>query len=192
MAASYNNTEIVELLIEHGADLTMLTDKYAESNVRVSQMYFACGKGHADMVRLLMRAGCPCNVNDFIIAAESGHTELMTVLVARGLDGAGDPRVKTFLNYKVMMPAGRHAKSNSNPELLRICDAMHTAHSKHSKSSPSDALAFMRERIPGVVRERDRMRGEEAAATAAHEAAELIRSHEREAQLQAEREKAVG
>ena len=119
---------------------------------------------------------------DYALAASLGHTEVMTVLLARGLDGAGDPRVKIFLNHLVMMSA----KSNSNPEILRMCDAMHTAHSK----SPSDALAFMRKHIPGVVRERDRMLGEEAAATAAREEAELIRSYEREAQLQAERAKA--
>ena len=115
---------------------------------------------------------------DYAEAAESGHTEVMTVLLARGLDGAGDPRVKIFLNHVVMMSA----KGNSNPEILRMCDAMHTAHSK----SPSDALAFMRKHIPGVVRERDRMRGEEAAAGRAVK----LQAERAQAELLAERARA--
>ncbi|CAG0910911.1 unnamed protein product, partial [Cyprideis torosa] len=65
-AAQHGHTDIVELLIKHGADVNIL------STSGNTPLIVACTNGHADVVRVLLKHGANREVHN-----ENGHTPLM-------------------------------------------------------------------------------------------------------------------
>jgi len=65
-AASAGHTDIVRLLIAHGADVN------AQSSTGNTPLMYACAGGHEEVVRVLLEAGANVEVHN-----ENGHTPLM-------------------------------------------------------------------------------------------------------------------
>ena len=93
------NKEIVELLIENGADVNYETDAYF-----YTALMRASGQGHAEIACLLLNHGANVNAEDdwqltsLMRAAESGHFEVVRLLLERGADTSlRDDRGKTAL-----------------------------------------------------------------------------------------------
>ena len=60
-AASAGHTDIVRLLIAHGADVN------AQSSSGNTPLMYACAGGHEDVVRVLLEAGAHVEVSRYII-----------------------------------------------------------------------------------------------------------------------------
>ncbi|XP_070092820.1 kinase D-interacting substrate of 220 kDa isoform X17 [Equus przewalskii] len=80
-------TEVVELLLSHGANPSVTGLQYS-----VYPIIWAAGRGHADIVHLLLQNGAKVNCSDkygttpLVWAARKGHLECVKHLLAMGAD----------------------------------------------------------------------------------------------------------
>ncbi|XP_067661991.1 ankyrin-3-like [Haliotis asinina] len=79
--------EVVELLVENGADLSLVCDR--GSNI----LHLACSKGHLEVVKYVISQNIVDingkeiqNMTPVMMAAKSGHKEVVEFLVSRGAD----------------------------------------------------------------------------------------------------------
>lgn len=85
-AADAGDTELVELLLTAGADISL-----QDANGQTA-LHLAAASGHVDIVRLLLRAGADVNAQDpsgwtpINQAATVGHAEVVQVLLQAGAD----------------------------------------------------------------------------------------------------------
>ena len=100
-AAAYNNWQVIELLIESGADIHARTDNPSQAGTRpfvyppptgFTALLFAVREGHREATTALLDAGSDINdkVSDgqsaLVIAAANANWELAAQLVDRGAD----------------------------------------------------------------------------------------------------------
>ena len=84
-ACWHGNKEIVELLIENGADVN-----YADEGEFRTALMMASHHGHAEIVQLLLKHGADVNAEDdynatsLTRAAEEGHLEIVHLLLEYG------------------------------------------------------------------------------------------------------------
>ena len=85
IASKEGHTEIAELLIANGADMSMLlTHKGRTALMHSSE------EGHTEIAEFLIANGADVNASDYdgrtalILASEGGHTETAELLIAKG------------------------------------------------------------------------------------------------------------
>ncbi|XP_067661916.1 putative ankyrin repeat protein RF_0381 [Haliotis asinina] len=87
-AAQYGHKEVVELLVENGADLSLVCCR------GINILHLACSKGHLEVVKYVIsqnivninsRGGIQ-NMTPVMMAAKSGHEDVIEFLVSRGAD----------------------------------------------------------------------------------------------------------
>ena len=84
IAAANGHTELVEVLLDHGADVNI------PDNSGMLPMHAASEGGHAGAVKILLAAGATTDVHNdygetpFHAAAEGGHSEIITMLLDHG------------------------------------------------------------------------------------------------------------
>uniref|UniRef100_H2ZNF9 Poly [ADP-ribose] polymerase n=1 Tax=Ciona savignyi TaxID=51511 RepID=H2ZNF9_CIOSA len=86
LAAGYNNAEVAEYLIEHGADVN------AQDKGGLIPLHNASSYGHVEIAALLIKSNASVNATDrwaftpLHEAAQKGRTQLCTLLLAHGAD----------------------------------------------------------------------------------------------------------
>lgn len=86
LAAGYNRTQIVQRLLQHGADVQ------AKDKGGLVPLHNACSYGHHEVTELLVRAGANVNATDLWQftplheAASKGRREVCSLLLAHGAD----------------------------------------------------------------------------------------------------------
>ena len=86
LAAGYNRTRIVQLLLQHGADV------HAKDKGGLVPLHNACSYGHFEVTELLIRHGANVNAMDLWQftplheAAHKGRTEVCSLLLSHGAD----------------------------------------------------------------------------------------------------------
>ena len=96
----YGRTEIVKLLLDHGADLHAWYD---------FALRYAADDGHTDTVKLLLDRGAKIHADNdqaLYLAAEYGNTETVKLLLNRGATITSEIR--------------RMAERIGNPEILAL------------------------------------------------------------------------
>lgn len=141
-AATIGNKDIVELLIAKGADINMKDDTgstaliaaaaafpYVASPVNIESeddALIAKGKGHKEVINLLMSKGANINERDnqgttaLMVAASCGEKDIVELLISKGADvNITDNEGRTALTY--VESAENVSKSNKKKiiELLR-------------------------------------------------------------------------
>jgi hypothetical protein len=111
-AAEYGNTEIVNLLIQSGANVN------AQDKDMWTALMFAAQSGNIEIAKLLIQSGANCSGhdNDFVtplmLAAQDGHTEIVQILLKNGADVNAQNNV---VNTAVMF-----ACENGHPAIIEI------------------------------------------------------------------------
>ncbi len=86
-AAYYGCTNIVRLLINHGADINI-----SNYNYKNTALMYAVEKGHKDIVELLIASGADVNAKNnncdtaLIWAVQKGYIDIVEMLIAAGAD----------------------------------------------------------------------------------------------------------
>merc|ERR1712146_229842 len=86
-ASLFNHTEIVTLLIEHGADVNIPNKNYA-----FTALHLASYNGSSNVITLLLDNGADINKQAKFggtalhIASKQGHTDIVTLFLDRGVD----------------------------------------------------------------------------------------------------------
>jgi ankyrin repeat protein len=109
------HTEIVQLLLEKGADVN------AKDDDGRTALMLAAEKGHTEIVQLLLERGANVNTKIdekriLLWAAENGHTEIVQLLLKKG--AKYDPFYKTSGGYTYLMAFARGGLKNYCQELL--------------------------------------------------------------------------
>lgn len=88
MAAGAGHTEIVEALLERGADVNVKDKAYG-----ATALYMAAQEGHTNAVKVLLESKANVNikreingVTALMMAVQKGHTEIVKLLLAAGAD----------------------------------------------------------------------------------------------------------
>lgn len=94
-AAEKGHTEIVKLLLDHGAHANT-----ASGGIGCTALMLAAGKGHTEVVELLLNKGADvdainnCGRTALMEASREGHTEVVELLRNKGADVASTPEIK--------------------------------------------------------------------------------------------------
>ena len=86
LAAGYNRTRIVQLILQHGADV------HAKDKGGLVPLHNACSYGHFEVTELLIRHGANVNAMDLWQftplheAASKGRSEVCSLLLSHGAD----------------------------------------------------------------------------------------------------------
>ena len=95
LAAQKNILEIVELLLECGAQVNQLTNSH-------TALYAASERGHVKIVKCLLEARADCNLgatySPALVAMENGKTEVLRLLLQHGAD-----ITKCLYDYSLLM-----------------------------------------------------------------------------------------
>ncbi|MEM9884802.1 MAG: ankyrin repeat domain-containing protein [Bacteroidota bacterium] len=101
MAASEGYPNIIELLLDAGADLKMLEDGYLP-------LHSAAEEGQIEALKMLLNKGVEVHLQDhhgrtaLMYAAEEGNLEIVKILVEKGIDiNETDEEERTALSYGV-------------------------------------------------------------------------------------------
>ena len=84
LASNYAHPEMVEYLLENGADV------HAKNRYGVTALHIASREGHTDIVAMLLEKGADVNAKSnngataLITASEKGHTEIVAMLLDEG------------------------------------------------------------------------------------------------------------
>ena len=135
---SDSSTEILEVLINHGADVNAKNDKNATALIK------ACNKGNVDVMNVLLRAGADLNIADangntvlYHAAEGDNSTEILEILITHG----ADVNAKNKKNQTTLMITLKTEDIDAINVLLRggadpnIADTK-GHHAVHSKRSP--------------------------------------------------------
>ncbi|GMH36832.1 hypothetical protein BSKO_04705 [Bryopsis sp. KO-2023] len=112
VAAEQGHVEIVEMLIEKGANVD------AQNNRGVTALYFAAQNGHLEIARVLVQAGATVDLETergatpLIIAAENGELEVAGFL----LESGANVNARNDTGDTPLHKAGYYG----NPELVRL------------------------------------------------------------------------
>jgi len=115
LAAGRGHKEVVEFLLEHGADVN------ARSPLHQTALYVAARQGHKEVVELLLEHGADVNAKDarnrtnrtaLHYAAEKGHKKIVGLLLAHGAD------VNAGANYN--RTAAEFAMGEGHTEIVEL------------------------------------------------------------------------
>ncbi len=112
LAAEHGHRQIVELLLQEGADIN------AKSGFKRTPLHFAASSGHDEIVRLFIEKGAELNENDSFIltpifqAAYNGHQNIVEMLLSNGINLSA-----TEKNSVTLLHA---AAISGNPELVEM------------------------------------------------------------------------
>ncbi len=112
LAAEYGHRQIVELLLQEGADIN------AKSGFKRTPLHFAASSGHDEIVSLFIEKGAELNKNDSFVltpifqAAYNGHKNIVEMLLSNGINlNATEKNSVTLLHA---------AAISGNPELVEM------------------------------------------------------------------------
>ncbi|XP_047517308.1 ankyrin repeat domain-containing protein 54-like [Pieris napi] len=130
-AAGTNNTELVEKLLQAGAD-----PNYTDKHLR-SPLHLAACRGYTDVVKILIKYGANPNIKDTLgntplhLAACTSHISVVTALLGAGTDvSSNDKNGRTPLQLAqsklklIKMRPGFHATQELLSEIRLIVEMM--------------------------------------------------------------------